>query len=404
MGFTDNPKDAIELLERWGDFVVETEEGEKKLFKNHVAVVANRKTLIRFEPNPNAHGLPPHQMFVLQPEPAETYGKGVLEPALGIQDAINVRLNQVIEANALVVNPQYLVRNDGTIDIDSFISAPGALHMVNDVNTSIAPLATPSNASLGFQEIGFLLAQFNEATNAMKAFTTADYQKSATEVAAMQGMANSRFAQMVKHIERTFVMIALRMQIQLNQQFMDEAMWIRVVNPTNVPPALDQFGQPKPVPAWDFVDANGRMKVDPEQIQGEYDIYPMGAQWISNNQAAVGMFIQGLQTLGAIPAAQEHIKWDNVAQFFFQMSRIPQSWKLIKSQQEVYFDRFQQQQQQLAMAAQQQALGLGPGGAGNDTPQQGGKGIGDMAGTPSGPSMPTSPGGQQSAGGPQTMG
>ena len=399
-GFVDNPKDAIELLEFWGDLVI-----DGKLYKNHVAVVANKKTLIRFEPNPFSHGLPPWNMFVLQPKPNETYGEGCLECALDLQDAINVRFNQVIDANSLAINNQFKAKNNGTIDPDNFISAPGMIHFVENMD-DLQPLSMPSNSSLGFQEIGFLLAQFNEATNAMKAFTTADYQKSATEVGAISGMIDSRFAHMVKHIERTFVMPAIRMQMELNQQLMEESIWVRVVENQNQQQPMDQFGQPKPVPMFEpMIQPTTRLKIEPKDIQGEFDIYPVGAQWVSNNQAAMGALGQMLQVLGGIPPAAESIRWDKLASVMFRAARIPQSWNLIKTPQEISFDKQQQQQQQMQLAAQSSGQQPGQpqqGGPGPSNQQAGSPGVQSMAGIQSGGAPPTNPGSQQTPGGPQT--
>lgn len=397
-GFTDIPKDAVELLEFWGDVIL-----GGVLYKNHVAVVANRKTLIRFEPNPFAHGLPPWNMFGLRPRPNETYADGCLECALDLQDAINVRLNQVIDANNLTINTQFKAINDGTIDPNNFVSAPGIVHLVNDMR-NLEPFPVPSEASLGFQELGFLLAQFAEATGVMKAFTTQDYKKTATEVSAVSGMVDGKFAYVVKHVERTLVSQILRMQIKLNQQLMEEAVWVRVVENTQQVPALDPFGQPMPVPMFEPILSRAtRLKIAPEDITGEFDIYPVGAQWIANNQAALGALGQLVQTIGGIPPAAEAIRWDKLAGVMFRAARIPESWALIKSQQEIYFDRQQQYQMQLAQQAseaQYAAESKGPGRSGSSS---GGKGVQSVAGVPGGGAPPASPGGQPTAGGPQTL-
>ena len=151
---------------------------------------------------------------------------------------------------------------------------------------------------------------------------------------------------------------------------------------------------------------NTRLKIEPKDIQGEFDIYPVGAQWVSNNQAALGALSQMLQTLGGIPPAAEAIRWDSIARTMFRAARIPQSWNLIKSPQEISFDRQQQQQQQqMQLAAQAQQAQQAPGGGGSGRPPQnaGGGGVQSMAGVPGGGAPPPSPGGQPTPGGPQTM-
>jgi len=400
LGFNPRPKNSVELFECWGDFEIDGE-----ILFNHVAVVANRTTLIRLEPNPYFHGKPAWELFTLHDDPNEVYGKGEIESALGLQDVVNVRMNQVIEANGLTVNPQLMVVNDGTIDIDNFISAPGAIHVVG-AQGNIAPLQMPSQASLGMQEIGFMLSQHNEATGSMKAFTTSDYQKSATEVSAISGMLNSRFAETIRSIETRYVIPALRRQIMLNQQLMNVATWIRVVEPNPTPDPMTgvpQFESLGPAP----------MLVSPEMIQGEMDIYPVGASWVANNQQQLGQIIQMAQAFGGIQQAAMTVNYAELQRVCYERAGIRDTYRFLKSKAQVQYDQYVQQQQALAFAAQQQALGLqgGPGGQAQNGGQSGGSanpaqpgGPQSMAGTPRpGTGVPNSPGSQQSNGGPQSL-
>ena len=181
-GFVEQPKNSVELLQFEGDLELPTPEG-LVIFKNHILVVANRSKVIRFEPNPFAHGKCSWNMFVLYPEPGEVYGRGIIEPALGLQDVVNVRMNQVIEANTLIINPSYSVVQDGVFDANEWLSAPGAVNYVA-AQGNIQPIQQIPQAALGFQEIGFMMSQHNQSTGAQASFTSEAYQKSATEVAA----------------------------------------------------------------------------------------------------------------------------------------------------------------------------------------------------------------------------
>ena len=335
-------------------------------------------------------------MFTLIPEPNEVYGKGILEPVLGLQDVANVRMNQVIDANSLIVNPMLKVRNTGVIDFENFISAPGALHLVNDPD-DITPLVIPDRSALGMNEIGFISAQFNDITGAMKAFSTENYQKSATEVSAVGGMLQSRFAEMVRHIEQTFAIPALEMQIQLNQGMMDEALWIRVVEPgpsqkmdpmTGMPVMYDPVG---PAP----------MLISPEDIRGELDIYPVGASWVANNQQQVAATIQLVQIFGQSPAAGV-IKWNGLVKDMADLMKLRDSYKWIKTDAEIAYE-----QQLMAMQNQQQ-MGQegGPGGSGGPegSSRSGGpQSMAGSAGAPIGGGAGQGPV-QQTAGGPQRAG
>lgn len=389
MGFMDVPKDRVELLECWGDFEIEEE-----VYHNHVLVIANRTTVLRFEPNPYSHGRCPWNMFVFATDPLESYGTGVLEPALGLQDVINVRVNQVIEGNALTINPMLQVVNDGITDWENFISAPGVMIPVSQIG-NIAPVPFAGKPDLGMSEIGFMMAQFNQSTGSMQSFSTEDYQKSATEISNQAQMVNSQFAERVRHIEGSLILPALEMQMELNQQLMDQNIWVRIVEPqpsmvpdplTGMPPMYDQVG---PAP----------MLISPDDIRGEFDIYPVGASWVAKSQQDQAAMIQKAQIIAQSPA-QYVINWDDFARELF--SDLPNAQKFIKSKVQLAYE------QALAYQMRQQMGPGGPpqGGPGGSGPAPGGGSPPSVAGAPGPP-----PGGgaghgvqQQTAGGPQRVG
>jgi hypothetical protein len=385
LGFYNMPKDGVKLRTAWGDLYIEGE-----IYHNHVAVVANENTLIRFEPNPYWHGKRPWNLYVQNPDPLEIYGKGDLEVNLGMQDWINARMNQIIEANALIVNPMLEVVNDGVVDIDKFPVYPGAIHLVSQPN-SIRPINIPDTTEPGMREVGFAMAQFNESTGAMKAFSSENYQKSAMEVSVTSGMNNVKAAEVVRHMEATLIIPALEMQIQLNQQMMDEPTWIRVAE-TDPQSGVDNG----------FASGTALKKVSPEDIQGEFDIFPVGASWLSRDQQQKAQLLQYTQMIAQSPAAQ-NIKWSPFAQWLLDSSGVPEAYRFVKSAQEL----FNEQQQQMAMQAQQQMGGQpGPSGAPpNQGPSQGGgsQSLPGAPGPPPGGGAGTGPV-QHTNGGPQHVG
>jgi hypothetical protein len=387
-GFIEQPKDQVELLQFEGDLELPGPDGELVLYKNHILVVANRNKVIRFEPNPFAHGRCSWNMFVLYPEPGEAYGRGIVEPALGLQDVVNVRANQVIEANTLIINPAYSVVQDGVFDANEWLSAPGAVNFVAQQG-NIQPLQQVPQAALGFQEIGFMMSQHNQSTGAQASFTSEAYQKSATEVAASSGMTQSRNAETIKHIEYNCLTPIIRMQMQLNQQLMDEAVWIRVVGDPQTMTVFDpNSGQP--------VQQSGpagpvQLKVSPQDIEGNFDCFAVGASNVANSQQQMGQTIQLLSVLAQSPAAAV-IKWDELARDLFSLARVRDSWKFIKSQQEQQLEQQQQFAQQLAMQQAGQGPTQGPdngGGPNSAGSQPGPSGVSSMAGMAEQHSAPT---------------
>lgn len=368
MGFYNASKDAVELLSFYGDFVI-----KGTVYNNHVAVIANRTALIRFEPSPYEHGRRAWQFFVTKPDPIEAYGKGYLNDGLGLIDAANVRFNQVLDANTLVVNPAWEVVQDGIIDTDGFISAPGAVNLVRSPGT-IRPLNVPDHSNTGMQEISFLMGQFNELTGSMRAISMPGDAPSAAQANASKAQMDSQFAEMIRHIENTMLIPALTMQMELNQQLMDEDVWVRLVEPNPMPDPMT--GQP---PAMQPVGP-ARMKVSRDEILGDFDLVCVGASWLQKQQQEQGEMIQKTQMISQTPAVNI-IKWDEYARELY--SDLPDAWKFIKTQQEIAFE---QQQQQLAMQQQQQMAQQGGQGQ-NAGPQnqQGNRGTQSVPGSQSPP-------------------
>lgn len=393
MGLQDNPKDKVELLEFHGDFEVEGQS-----FPNHVMVIANRQKVIRFEPNPYYHGKSPWTLFSLYPDPQDLYGKGVIEPVLGLQDGINCFFNQGIEARALAINPKLEIVNDGLFDIDSMEDIPGAIYLVNQAN-SIRPIQIPDTGGFANDQIGFMSSQFNDVTGALRASDAMGGNPSATLTNAVQNQINARFGETIRHIEQTLLIPMLDVDIELNQQFMDEELWIRVVEPSQQNIKTDPMtGQPI---SFDPVGP-APMRIAPDDIRGDLDIYPVGAAWVANTAQRVGQMIQATQMIAQSPAAAD-IKWGEYAKELYSMMGVREAYKFIKTDAEKRYD----QQQAMAMQTQQamgpgggpSGMGASPGqpGPGGPQSQAGVSGAPSGGGAGQGPVIPTN-------GGPQSVG
>lgn len=92
----------LEVLEYWGD--IELSEGE--ILKNWLIVVAGRREIIRFEPNPFILNPFVHANIIENPK----IGRGIspLRVALILNNISSTILNKQIDALALMMNPPYL--------------------------------------------------------------------------------------------------------------------------------------------------------------------------------------------------------------------------------------------------------------------------------------------------------
>ncbi len=215
----------VKLLEAWGDFVV----GDQ-VYQNYVCVVANNKTLIRFEPNPYDCGLKPFIFTNFIPVPNEIYGIGAIEKSLGLQHAINTLTNQKLDVINLSINSPftYLI-NDDVFDPETLVTRPGALIPVKSHDT-LRPIQYLNNFTVAFTEIADLKQEAQEATGALKYFTGGDgaQARTATEVSALVSGGRQKFSSFLSHLEHTSLEPFLRMAFEYARQFVAEPESLRL--------------------------------------------------------------------------------------------------------------------------------------------------------------------------------
>lgn len=379
-GFTEQVKEGVELHEYWGDFPIRDTEGKVKIYKNHRMVIGNRRVLMAFEPNGFMHGLPPWQMYTYIEEPNEVYGRGILEPYLGFQDAINVRFNQCIDANTMSIAPPMGYIDDGLFDPDAMDEGPGTWHPFNSNSgpQSIWPLYRPNDAALGMGDLGFMLTQFNDLTGANKAFTNADNRKSATEVNVLSQTASALTNRRVKHCEEQFLLPVMRMWVAVNQQYTDKAVWVRIAH-------SQATGMPADVMTkMEITGGDVRMIVKPEDILGAYDIRVVGSSQVSQSKQQYDQQMQLSQLLLQDPEIRQEFKLRPWLERLLENGGFRDAGQYLKTEQEKAFEQQQQFAEQLALAqaggAPGMANGGGQGGPGAPQGQPGSGGPPSMAG------------------------
>lgn len=398
------PTSGVELLEYHGDIPVMSPSGDIIVFENHVATVANDNTLVRFEPEYQPTGRSPWTLFQMFKNPMDnTYGYGVIEPILGLQDAINVRMNQVIDANELTIDPMLKAVRDGVFDIDNFQAGPGNIVEMSPEGR-IEPLVIPNHSALGFNELSFLMGQLDEITGAQRSFSNGGTPVSATETSMVAGKLETRNANTLRHFENSALVPAMKAWVKNNEAFLDEPTWIRIIGDASglmydangmvvdanqsldqleatlnmamgMPPEfLTQPGPDGSTPLMQIQNAvmqaqqgesmelKGSVIVRPEDIAGDYDIMIYGASG-NDSQYQLSQKIQLNQTIAQSPAAQI-LKWDEWARSLFEDAKIRGAGRFIKSRREVLYDAYKQFTQQLgiAMGATAQPGGQSPTG------------------------------------------
>jgi len=128
----------IEILEFWGD--VPSELSPDGVLQR-VVTVANRRYLMRNNPNPYNHGLLPFVSFSPTPDLHYFYAPGKAEVVEKMQITGNRYINQSLDAADLMIDPMIAYDRSAGMVTRNFYSRPGRLIGVNgDPNKVMAPM------------------------------------------------------------------------------------------------------------------------------------------------------------------------------------------------------------------------------------------------------------------------
>jgi hypothetical protein len=371
-GILTDETNAVEILEMWGNFHLRAQDGTTQSFKNFRAVVGNRRVLMAFEENPYAHGRVPWNLGQFGAAGDHTYAYGILEQNLGLQDDVNVRSNQIIDAHSLSINQIWKYKDDGVIDPDNLISAPGTMIQVQDL-ANVVPIQFSDFTQQGMGEVAFMLDQFNRSTGAQLPMLEQKSGGSATQSAITAQASQSKEVEIAKHIEYTVLRPILEQWFALNQQLLDDDQTIRVAGDAVTQGITDPDTGMRIEPTGPIT-----LKISPDQIAGQFDVHPVGVSEMASSQEEVSNLMQFFQIMTQGPLAN-YLKPAPLITALARRFKIYDAWQFVKTEQEIQIE-----QQQAAMAAAMQGP-AGPNGPGAGGPPNAGPG-------PTGGGVPTLPG------------
>lgn len=285
-GIEYDPSSMMELQEFWGDITVEDVE------YTDVCVTIIGKEVLRFEANPYWGGKP----FVFGsaiPVPGKVYGMGILEPVLGLLYTLNTITCQRLDSLELAVDAMWTVVNDGVTDPDDIYTRPGKVIQVGDPG-SITPMRKDTAFTISYQEAQVLEADIDKATG-ISAYIGGGEGRSgervtAQEVAAVRDAGGNRLTNIHAHIEGTQLAEVLRRMVSMLQQFTstDEI----VTSPAEKVPGGIQYD-----------------KVGPEEINKDYSIDPVGADFIADEERDLEKIMQFVQLVLPVPQWAQMVNW-----------------------------------------------------------------------------------------------
>lgn len=258
-------KDGVEVMEVAGDLHVPRQSGSgADIYPNHIATIANGTRLIRFEPSFMWGSRPHIQLATINTPPGETYGVGILEMAIGAQDLINARANQLVDVVAAVINPEYTMVNDGITEVNA-ISRPGKRHIVGRQDNLKVLEKDFKGVQLGMNDLAILKAELQQLTRATNPDIIAGPQKSATEIQRDAGITSATLQEMVQDIEENALATAVEFFVMLNAQYTDGLTFAYTV----------QDGVPSFLP------------VSPEMVRRQWLVEVRGSQHITERRQRI---------------------------------------------------------------------------------------------------------------------
>jgi hypothetical protein len=240
-----NVKDRVEVIERWSY----TPDGV------WLTVVANRSLVLRDCASPLRHGKLPFVVTTTTPELFTVEGMSEVELVMEEQAAIWELMNQSLE-NARWQNNATTFMDESIRGADDIVIAPGQNNFVNgDPNAKIKHWTPAPTLQYVQPLIEMLKSDMQSVSPANPYMSGADStqvdNKTATGILAIQSMAQKRIQRKKEEILESDREAALQ-QVALNQQLLQNAVvW-----------AVEDNTQP---------DGYRQIRVDPYQIQGEYD-------------------------------------------------------------------------------------------------------------------------------------
>lgn len=226
----DAKKKQVEVIEYWTE--------------DRVIAVANRGTVIRDDENPyleakrlkgedDTRGIIP---FIVQrnyQDESLVYGKGEIEPAIGLQESLNDLANQRRDAVTYQLNPMFTLDPRYSDHLETVESLPGAIYPFEA--GALQKIEMGGLSADSYNEEALLKQDIRETTAADQTFkgVDTDGSKTATEISAQLAQANQRLAQKVSQIENEGYHELAEIVLAMVQIFVTEPQMIKVIGRDN---------------------------------------------------------------------------------------------------------------------------------------------------------------------------
>lgn len=257
-------------VEYWGKFDLFDDGNEIDC----VITILNDEICTQVRQNPHYDQEPAYLVGKLDELVGDFYAKGLIEPLQTLQYFLNDTTNQINDALTYTLMP-IVKYNPGALHKNAKLTlAPGAMWALNDAQYGAVFDRPPEVAQSGILSVGNTKDEIDSYPGFERVPTTG--RRAATQVAAIQEERGVNILDWSENLEVQVMSPFLRRQFMLNQQFLDDDVWFKVL------------GQKPEV-------------VSPEDLVGNYYFYWLGANQTQNLIVKSRSMIEALQLALSIP-------------------------------------------------------------------------------------------------------
>lgn len=218
------PDGMVCLFERWGDFYL-----NGKLYRNHILVYSNDRTLHWFGPNYYDHQEKPFSISPFISIPGSLYGKTSITDAIPMMHAVDTLVNQALDIISVTANAPNLY-NPGDAALQAYIQKHQTIRPGAFIPSNNPAAVVPLRGDLaGLQVINSSMTQLGEfmrnVTGGVPYATggiTQSEQRTLGEVEILASATNSRFQSTLQTYERYRLQRFVLQEFENYRQYMSE--------------------------------------------------------------------------------------------------------------------------------------------------------------------------------------
>lgn len=347
---------GIKIKEAW---IHRAKIGEK-VYKNYIAVIADDKHLIRFQPNPYEGGRSPFIWTQFAPNDDCLYSFGLLSRGKHILKAANFIFNQRLDELKIKLHPPHVYWDDGELNPYNIICRPAAMVRMSQesvVSGNLRPLMQDlGHLTLAYTEVAELKAEFESVTvpKVVKGMIEAR-SSTATEISHAQNNSSGKLHTLAFHVNETHLKPIIELAYLLNYQQINQDPQVRLDMARVTQESAEQIQDDATgeVVTVRLPDAAMIAKLPQLLPLPEVDVQVVGYQNAVRKQEQAEAMSVALPQLGQSPSGR-YLKWDNISELVFETLDLDKTRFLLDE--EGRADADQQAEEQAAQQQQAQTI------------------------------------------------